>query len=571
MLIGKIVEVRGIKILAKMDQKLPPHIIENGNIIPAPQINSYVKTRVGLDIIICQIVGEYLKFDNNESKEIAYLVELEVKGRITNGKFLGGLRLLPIVEAKIETLEKEDFEIIFYKPKESIKIGKNLFDNSNDIALDINQLIPSHIGIFGNTGSGKSNTMSKILKEYIEKIENLPKKDNSKILIFDLNNEYGGNAICNEEKKNIFNLNTRKDNASKIPFDFKELSAEDWGIILNATEKTQMPIIRKAYENSKKELDLDNHRGLNLIKRIIYNRKNTMFYSIRNYAEQYFENIDRIKFNGKTGEFYYDNNNYNLKSLEDIDKLGIRIKPIENSLDRFEFELLLEIVQRNENGINFEYISPLMFRMANKKLQLLKIFKSSTEELENGIFENKNICVIQLGNVNKEMKEVIPSLISNILYDNKTESKGNNEVKSILNIVIDEAHNLLSSSKEETEMHGNSLKTFEKIIKEGRKFGVYLMIASQRPSDISTTITSQLQNYFIHKLVNPNDIEKIRKTVAYMNEASLNMITVLGAGECIISGNALYIPQYAYIDELENEFKPNSANVKLVGERGILE
>ncbi len=571
MLIGKIVEVRGIKILAKMDQKLPPHIIENGNIIPAPQINSYVKTRVGLDIIICQIVGEYLKFDNNESKEIAYLVELEVKGRITNGKFLGGLRLLPIVEAKIETLEKEDFEIIFYRPKESIKIGKNLFDNSNDIALDINQLIPSHIGIFGNTGSGKSNTMSKILKEYIEKIENLPQKDNSKILIFDLNNEYGGNAICNEEKKKIFNLNTRKDNASKIPFDFKELSAEDWGIILNATEKTQMPIIRKAYENSKKELDLDNHRGLNLIKRIIYNRKNTMFYSIRNYAEQYFENIDRIKFNGKTGEFYYDNNNYNLKSLEDIDKLGIRIKPIENSLDRFEFELLLEIVQRNENGINFEYISPLMFRMANKKLQLLKIFESSTEELENGIFENKNICVIQLGNVNKEMKEVIPSLISNILYDNKTESKGNNEVKSILNIVIDEAHNLLSSSKEETEMHGNSLKTFEKIIKEGRKFGVYLMIASQRPSDISTTITSQLQNYFIHKLVNPNDIEKIRKTVAYMNEASLNMVTVLGAGECIISGNALYIPQYAYIDELENEFKPNSANVKLVGERGILE
>ena len=259
------------------------------------------------------------------------------------------------------------------------------------------------------------------------------------------------------------------------------------------------------------------------------------------------------------------------KTTHEIDELGIRIKPIKNSLDRFEFELLLEIVQRNENGINFEYISPLMFRMANKKAQLLKIFESSEGELENNIFEDKNVCVIQLGNVNKEMKEIIPSLISNILYDNKTESKGENDVNSILNIVIDEAHNLLSSSKEETEIHGNGLKTFEKIIKEGRKFGVYLMIASQRPSDISTTITSQLQNYFIHKLVNPNDIEKIRKTVAYMNEASLNMVTVLGAGECIISGNALYIPQYAYIDELENEFKPNSANVKLIGNKGILE
>lgn len=413
--------------------------------------------------------------------------------------------------------------------------------------------------------------MSKILKEYIVNIEKLPQKNNSKILIFDLNNEYGENAICNEQKKKIFNLNTRKNNGSKIPFNFKDLSAEDWGIILNATEKTQMPIIRRAYENSKKEFDADNHRGLSLIKRIIYNKKNAMFYSIRNYAEQYFENIDRIKFNGRTGDFYYDRDNYNLKTMEDIDKLDIKVKPIQNSLDRFEFELLLEIVQRNENGINFEYISPLMFRMANKKLQLLKIFDSSTEKIEDSIFEDTNICVIQLGNVNKEMKEVIPSLISNILYDNKTESKGNSEVKSILNIVIDEAHNLLSNNKEETEIHGNSLKTFEKIIKEGRKFGVYLMIASQRPSDISTTITSQLQNYFIHKLVNPNDIEKIRKTVAYMNEASLNMITVLGPGECIISGNALYIPQYAYIDELDNEFKPNSANIKLVGDGGILE
>lgn len=403
MLIGKIVEVRGIKILAKMDKKLPPHIIENGKIIPAPQINSYVKTRVGLDIIICQIVGEYLNFDNNEDKEIAYLVELEVKGRISNGKFLGGLRLLPIVEAKIETLDKKDFEIIFYKLTESIKIGKNLFDNSNDISLDINLLIPSHIGIFGNTGSGKSNTMSKILKEYIEKIDSLPNKNKSKILIFDLNNEYGGNAIWNKDKKNIFNLSTRKNNDNKIPFDFSNLSAEDWGIILNATEKTQMPIIRKAYENSKKDLDVDNHIGLNIIKRIIYNRKNTMFYSIRNYAEQYFENIDRIKFNGKTGDFYYDDNNYNLKTLNEIDELGIRIKPIKNSLDRFEFELLLEIVQRNENGINFEYISPLMFRMANKKAQLLKIFESSEGELENNIFEDKNVCVIQLVNVNKEM------------------------------------------------------------------------------------------------------------------------------------------------------------------------
>lgn len=569
MIVGKIVEVRGIKILAKFDEKLPPHLIENKNIIPSPQINSYVKTRVGLDTIICQIVGEYLKFDNIQGKEIAYLVELEVRGRISNGRFLGGLRLLPIVEAKLETLEKEDFDMVFYNAKNSIVIGNNLFDTSNKVSLDVNRLIPTHVGIFGNTGSGKSNTMSKIIKEYIEKIDTLPNMNRSKILIFDLNNEYGNNAICNFEKKKIYNLKTRSATGDKIPFNFKKISEDDWGIILNATEKTQMPIVRKAYENSLVEFDRENHRALTILKRIIFNKKNNIFYTIRTYAGQYFNNIERISFNSTSNGFHVDGNYIN--SMPDIDRIGITLKDINNPLDRFEFELLMEIAQRNENGINFEFISPLIYRMISKKKQLLKVLENSEDDFERAIFDDKNISIIQLGNVNKEIKEIIPSLISNMIYDIKVENKGDTEVDSIINIVIDEAHNLLANNKEQSELYGNSLKVFEKIIKEGRKFGVFLMIASQRPSDISNTITSQLQNYFIHKLVNPNDIEKIRKTVAYMDENSLNMVTVLGAGECIISGSALYIPQYVYVEELEKEYKPNSNNIKLIGEDGILE
>ena len=569
MIVGKIVEVRGIKILAKFDEKLPPHLIKNKDIIPAPQINSYVKTRVGLDIIICQIVGEYLKFDNNQGKEVAYLVELEVRGRISNGRFLGGLRLLPIVEAKLETLDKEDFDVVFYNAKNSIVIGNNLFDISNKVSLDVNRLIPTHVGIFGNTGSGKSNTMSKIIKEYIEKIDMLPNMNKSKILIFDLNNEYGNNAICDLDKKKIYNLRTKSTTGDKIPFNFKKISADDWGIILNATEKTQMPIVRKAYENSLVEFDKENNRAITILKRIILNKKNNIFYTIRTYAGQYFNNIDQISFNSTTNGFNV-NGNY-INNMQDIDRIGITLKDINNSLDRFEFELLMEIVQRNENGINFEFISPLIYRMISKKKQLLKVLENAEEDFESAIFDNKNISVIQLGNVNKEIKEIIPSLISNMIYDIKVENKGDTEVDSIINIVIDEAHNLLAANKEQTELYGNSLKVFEKIIKEGRKFGVFLMIASQRPSDISNTITSQLQNYFIHKLVNPNDIEKIRKTVAYMDENSLNMVTVLGAGECIISGSALYIPQYVYVEELEKEYKPNSDNIKLIGENGILE
>lgn len=79
MKIGKIVEVIGTKVKAIIYEKMPPHIITNTDIVSAPQINTYVKTHIGLNIIICQIIGEYLKLDNKESKEIGYFVELEVK------------------------------------------------------------------------------------------------------------------------------------------------------------------------------------------------------------------------------------------------------------------------------------------------------------------------------------------------------------------------------------------------------------------------------------------------------------------------------------------------------------
>lgn len=96
------------------------------------------------------------------------------------------------------------------------------------------------------------------------------------------------------------------------------------------------------------------------------------------------------------------------------------------------------------------------------------------------------------------------------------------------------------------------------------------MLASQRPSDISQTIISQLHNYFIHKLVNPSDISKIRKAVAYMDDASLDFITILAPGECIVSGTAFQMPIFITVNQVEKAFRPNSENVKLMGDGGLL-
>jgi len=178
--------------------------------------------------------------------------------------------------------------------------------------------------------------------------------------------------------------------------------------------------------------------------------------------------------------------------------------------------------------------------------------------------------VIQLSNVNKDMKQIVPAVLANRCFEEQIEEKNYfGGVSGIVNIVIDEAHNLLYEDNEDYRHTSVILETFERIIKEGRKFGTFLWISSQRPSDISGTIISQMHNYIIHKLGNPYDLSKIRKSVACLNEESMNTITVLGPGECILSGNVVTMPSFIKIYQVEKQYRPNSENVVLFGKDGI--
>ena len=211
---------------------------------------------------------------------------------------------------------------------------------------------------------------------------------------------------------------------------------------------------------------------------------------------------------------------------------------------------------------------PLIARARKLINDFRKIF-DFTEEFKD-IFDDKNVCIVQLGNVNRDMKEIVPSIITNNIFNRLVEKKEEGEIKQIINIVVDEAHNILYEDNKNILSHESVLDVFEKVVKEGRKFGLFLMLASQRPSDISQTIISQLHNYFIHKLVNPSDILKIRKAVAYMDDASLDFITILAPGECIVSGTAFQMPTFLYVKQVSKESRPNSENVVLIGENGLL-
>lgn len=107
------------------------------------------------------------------------------------------------------------------------------------------------------------------------------------------------------------------------------------------------------------------------------------------------------------------------------------------------------------------------------------------------------------------------------------------------------------------------LETFEEIIKEGRKFGVFLTLSSQRPSDISGTIVSQLHNYLIHRLVNNKDIEMIEKAVSYLDKVSAEQLPILPVGACVLSGLIADLPIIMQVKELPHQVRPKSQTIKL--------
>ena len=174
------------------------------------------------------------------------------------------------------------------------------------------------------------------------------------------------------------------------------------------------------------------------------------------------------------------------------------------------------------------------------------------------------VVVFSLLKVNQDQKRVIPLVIAKYLYEEQ-KKRGQSDLESSVHLIIDEAHNILSysSQRESESWRDYRLETFKEIVKEGRKFGMYLTVCSQRPADISPTILSQMHNYFIHRLVNDEDLKAIAKSVSFIDGASMSMIPVLPQGCCIVSGTAATHPTRVQVERLERVKQPRSYDREL--------
>lgn len=591
--IGEVISVEGRRISIRVDKnKNLSDLFFNGELIRNISVNSFIEIRKGFLNIIGKVDGEKIQEDFNTGSTIDKndknyrILSVSLTGYIDeDGIFIGGTKELPLIGNEAFILTPEKIHIIHnIAPEKSGDLIIQIASSEQDdvqINFPIDGLFNSHIAIFGNTGSGKSNTLATLYQNLFCQLNTKnSEKFNKKchFVLFDFNGEYTTNWFQNNTK--ILNLSTQNNESDKIQIKTKDLlDIETFSILVEATEKTQKPFLKRAIKTYNQIVSSED--GNQYIKDELMKRTKEMFsmtdkdkaFLVRDYLKEILpptelnpesqDWTEELDWHSRNYFFYRGDQNYN-QILNTQNRRPIIYNEIEsfslsnNHIHDFIIALYLQLIKDIfANRANNEHIAPVINRLKSRQKDITKVLEIKDDA---DFWSNNNFIVINLNNVNLDIKKILPLLLAKKLYN---EHKNYNNTKS-LSIIIDEAHNILSteSTREAETWKDYRLETFNEIIKEGRKFGVFMTISSQRPSDISPTIISQAHNYFIHRLINQDDLKAIAKSISYIDKISEESIPTLPVGTCIFSGIATQMPLKICVTELPKESQPKSNTIK---------
>lgn len=256
--VGEVSAVTGRKVFISVDtDKNLSELFFDGDVLRNIAVGSYVDIRKGFLSLIGKVEGENAQAEDRKPSALAYLngkriLTVSLVGFLDHkGRFFGGTKELPLVgnEAFLLTKEKvHQVHNLIVHDGVALDVAQSEYEGY-DIALPVDGLMNSHIAIFGNTGSGKSNTLAMIYQEFIAKMRARNAdafEANCRVVLFDFNNEYIGDN-CLTPHKTVIELSTRNDNGDKIPLGAAGFTdIEIVSILADATEKTQKPFLKRA-------------------------------------------------------------------------------------------------------------------------------------------------------------------------------------------------------------------------------------------------------------------------------------------------------------------------------------
>ncbi len=581
--VGEVIAVHGTKVILRIDdQSSKETLFHAGEKYKGVSIREYLSIQRGFREIICMVEGEYLDESRMESAtgKPTYVRKVEARpiGFFDRTGFSQGIKYLPMIQDSAFLLPEERIRSIFdRKPESEFKIG-HMLKEEIAVGLPWKRIFNSHIGIFGNTGSGKSNTLAKLYTVLFD--QKLPFiKNKSRFIILDFNGEYSGQQLVPADHKKVYQLTTMTnpdldDDTARfplLPHEFWDL--ETLSLLFQATTNTQRPFLNRVITGKQKF-------GANPTSVVAYARskfrQSFCAGEVKPATLDLMRTIARLMGNQAVQELlaevtWYRNGRFNYHGAfidPDGSQYDAHIGPCVDTLDiegldefdhlvlRVNLQLMSDL---NAGYVQFDHIQPLLKRVESSLVGLRKVLAiSDAPPIE------QLLTVISMRRCNNEVKKVLPLLFAKHYYNTHKATVATPPDRTI-HIIIDEAHNILSnqSTRESETWKDYRLEQFEEIIKEGRKFGMFITIASQRPADISPTIVSQLHNFFIHRLVNDRDLSLIDNTISTLDPLSRGLIPGLSQGCCVLTGTAFDLPMVIQVDPLPSNKQPASQDVDL--------
>lgn len=519
-----------------------------------------------------KILGEVDDLDGN-------LVKARFLGEIVNGKLLGGTIRKPSLDAKIRVIEQSEIPMIVGRDTNGyMKLGVSPFYNDYPVFLDVNNFFSNHFAIFGNSGSGKSCGISRLFQNMFHDNRLFPYKAN--ILLFDSSGEYYNafnnlNSINSSYNYRLYSTNEVDSAGEKLRLPIFLLNHTDLALLLQATNHSQLPIIERmlklALVFSQEDMDANsykNHLIAKAIMTILYtnetspNKRNEIFSILASCSTEQFNLeavVQGIGYTRKFREcFLIDKQGQFTESVllteyvssfikEELDSYEPK-KDVYYTLDTLEkalnFTLISEGWLRNENtygdAVTIKVRLHELIVGDNAKYFDYPNYVSLETYLSSMILDNGRkfqIININLDDVDDDFAKVITKIYSRLVFEF---AKGLKQRASIpFHIIVEEAHRYIQN---DTDRFLIGYNIFERIAKEGRKYGVILGLISQRPVELSDTVISQCSNFLIFKMNHPVDVDYIRKMVPNISDEIVQKQKTLQAGTCLGFGMAFKIP-----------------------------
>ena len=567
--LGSIVDINGNYIVVKIS-------------FDVTKYGSLMNVHVVFEDGIKKVVGEIIKVTTND-------LTVAVVGEIEGNNFIPGVSAKPAFASSVRVVNKDELSMILgpsdIDDADHLYLGKSSIYNGYTINVGINSFFSNHFAILGNTGSGKSCTFARIVQNIFTTSKYLPV--NASIFVFDAYGEYKNAFSFLHEFNNQLNykayttnLNEPSESVLRIPLWL--LDVDDIALLLGATEPSQLPIIEKALKlvpilkgTDEEAIKCKNDIIARALLDILQSGKDsikirdqitavlsTFHTELLNLESQiiqpgYVRTLKQCIYVDQTGKMQEMELVVNFISTFEIDGFEIPdpkgnimydLNDLEQALD---FALISEGILKSDKV--FDYANVLSVRLhalaSGTYKEYFKYDKMVTKsgfvrDLMTTIDNTKaQLIGFNINYIDDRTAKAITKIISKLLFEVAANSEARG--KFPFHIIIEEAHRYVQKDIDQ-ELLGYNI--FDRITKEGRKYGVVLGLITQRPSELSETSISQCSNFLVLRTLHPRDIQYIKEMVPNVTDEILAILKTLQPGSVIAFGSAFKVPVSVKMD-----------------------